>query len=150
MVSCKTNTIIIERQLDIVVNSSVVVKHNHSIYNVHITIEPVVTCFLIRVFLVSMVTYGWWRSTKEYYCSCCMTLMQVYLRLLLFVLYDTNAGLLKSITVRVVCHRWNSTYDYYWSCCMTLMKVYLRLLLFVLYVTDDVFLKIITVRGVWY
>ena len=79
-----------------------------------------------------------------------MTLMQVYLRLLLFVLYDTNAGLLKSITVRVVCHRWNSTYDYYWSCCMTLMKVYLRLLLFVVYVTDDVFLKIITVRGAWH
>ena len=30
--------------------------------------------------------------------------MKVYLRLLLFVLYDTNEGLLKIITVRGVCH----------------------------------------------
>jgi hypothetical protein len=33
-----------------------------------------------------------------------MTLMKVYLRLLLFLLYDTNEGLLKIITVRVVLH----------------------------------------------
>jgi hypothetical protein len=33
-----------------------------------------------------------------------MTLMKVYLRLLLFALYDTNAGLLKIIIIRVVCH----------------------------------------------
>ena len=33
-----------------------------------------------------------------------MTLMKVYLRLLLFLLYDTNEGLLKIITVRVIRH----------------------------------------------
>ena len=33
-----------------------------------------------------------------------MTLMKVYLRLLLFLLYDTNEGLLNIITVRVIFH----------------------------------------------
>jgi hypothetical protein len=33
-----------------------------------------------------------------------MTLMKVYLSLLLFVLYDNNEGLLKSITVLVARH----------------------------------------------
>jgi hypothetical protein len=79
-----------------------------------------------------------------------MTLMKVYLRLLLFLLYDTNERLLTIITVRVACHWWNSISDYYCSYCMPLMKVYLRLLLFVLYDTNAGLLKIITVRGVWH
>jgi hypothetical protein len=35
--------------------------------------------------------------------------MQVYLRLLLFLLYVTDEGLLNIIIVRVVCHWWGST-----------------------------------------
>jgi hypothetical protein len=35
-----------------------------------------------------------------------MSLMTVYLRLLLFLLHDTNEGLLKIIIVRDVCHWW--------------------------------------------
>jgi hypothetical protein len=79
-----------------------------------------------------------------------MTLMKVYLRLLLFVLYDTDEALLKNITVRVVCHWCMSTEEYYGSCCKTLIKVYLGLLLFVLYDTIAGLPKIIIVRVVWY
>jgi hypothetical protein len=51
-----------------------------------------------------------------------MSLMKMYLRLLLFLLYVTDESLNKIITVRVVWH---------------LMKVYLRLLLFLLYDTNE-------------
>jgi hypothetical protein len=84
----------------------------------------------------------------RYYCSCCITLTKVYLRLLLFLLYDTNEGLLKIITVRVICHWWRCTYDYYCSWCISLMKIYQRLLLFVLYVTAEGLTKIIIVRDI--
>jgi hypothetical protein len=93
---------------------------------------------------------------KDYFCSCCITLMKVLPRLLLFVVYVTDEGVLKIIAeglfkiilVRVVCH-WISSYTYYYCMwCIWLMKVYLRLLLFVLYVTDEGLLKIITVRVV--
>jgi hypothetical protein len=77
-----------------------------------------------------------------------MTLMHIYLRLLLFLLYDTNEGLLKIITVRVICHWWRCTYDHYCSWCISLMKVYKRLLLFVLYVTAEGLTKIIIVRDI--
>ena len=88
-------------------------------HNVHKTIEPVV----VILFAHSCV-------------SCfngSVRLMKIYQRLLLFVLYVTDEGLLKIITVQV---------------CMSLMKVYLRLLLFLLYVTDESLLKIISVRVV--
>jgi hypothetical protein len=65
-------------------------------------------------------TFSWFRANKflllcisaacanlYYYCSCCMTLMNVYLSLLLFVLHDTNEGLLKISIVRVLCHWWS-------------------------------------------
>jgi hypothetical protein len=35
---------------------------------------------------------------------CCLSLMRVYLRLLLFVLYVTDEGVFKIITLLVVCH----------------------------------------------
>ena len=49
---------------------------------------------------------------KDYFCSCCITLMKVLPRLLLFVVYVTDEGVLKIIAeglfkiilVRVVCH----------------------------------------------
>jgi hypothetical protein len=74
-----------------------------------------------------------------------MTLMNVYLRLLM-LLYDTNEGLLKISTVRVVCHGTRSIKVYFCSSCMLLMKVNLSILLFVLYVTDEGVLKIIHLR----
>jgi hypothetical protein len=74
-----------------------------------------------------------------------MTLMQVYLRLLLFLLYVTDEGLLNIIIIRVVCHWLSNTSDYYCSWCMSLMKLYLRLLLFLLCDTNAGLLKIITV-----
>jgi hypothetical protein len=64
------------------------------------------------------------------------------------LLYVTNEGILKIITLRVVCHRKRSIKAYYCSCCMILMKVNLNKLLFVMHVTDEGVLKIITVRAV--
>jgi hypothetical protein len=65
-----------------------------------------------------------------------MTLMKAYLSVSLFLLYDTNEGLLKIITVRVVCHWWR--------------KVNLILLLFMLYVTHEGKPNNITVLVVWH
>jgi hypothetical protein len=64
--------------------------HIHSIHNVHKTIEPVVVILF------------------SHSCASCFSgsvwLMKVYQRLILFVLYVTDEGLLKIITVLVVCH----------------------------------------------
>ena len=78
-----------------------------------------------------------------------MSLMKVCLRLLM-LLYKSNEGLLKIITVRAVCHRKRFFKAYYCSCCMLLIKVNLNILLFVLYITDEGVIKIITVRGVFH
>ena len=81
-------------------------------------------------------------------CLWCMSLMKLCLKLLLFVVYATDEGILKIITVRVVCHWWRLTKDYYCSCCMSLMKIYLRLLLFLVYITDEGLAKIIIFRDI--